>query len=375
MKVAVVGPGYPVRGGISHYTTTMVNRLRSAHDVLFVSYRKQYPDILYPGRTQLDCSAEPILADCLPVISFLNPATWLRAAGEISRYAPDVLVLSWVSPALAVQLRTITGLVKSKSPGVEVVFICHNVKQHEARAVDAVLTRAGMKKADRFIVHGEADKADLEALFPGVHARVVPLPGFDFFPGAGMSREEARSRLGLEPDAPVALYFGFVRPYKGLVHLLRALPLARGRLPGLRLLVVGEFWESRRGYERELDRLGVRDSVTLVDRYVPNEEVRLYFSAADVVVLPYVSATGSAIVQVAYGFSRPVISTRVGGLPEAVDDGRTGFLVRPGDPGALAAAMVDFFERGLGPEFSRNIEDARSRFSWGSLIKAIEARG
>lgn len=375
MKIAVVGPTYPLRGGISHYTTMMVRHLRESCEVLFISYRKQYPDFLYPGRTQIDNSAAAVRAECLPVISFQNPASWLRAAREICAFGPDALVLSWVSPALAVQFRTIAGYVKRKSPETPVIFLCHNVAQHESRALDGWLSRGAMGRGDRFIVHGDADRENLLALLPGAAVEKVALPRFDFFPPCEASALEARGALGLAPDAPVALYFGFVRPYKGLVHLLRALPSALRRLPGLRLLVVGEFWDGRDGYERELRRLRVADAVTIVDRYVPNEEVGLYFSAADVVVLPYVSATGSAIVQVAYGFSRPVITTRVGGLPEAVEDGATGLLVEPADPPALSGAMVDFFEKNLGPEFARNIEAARSRFSWESIAEAIRVAG
>lgn len=371
MKVAVVGPTYPIRGGISHYTTLLADALRREHTVLFVSYLKQYPDFLFPGKTQRDRSASPISTDCERLISFADPRSWRAAARRIVDFRPDVLLVSWVNPALAVQFRCVTGYVKRRLPGTSILFWCHNVAQHERLPLNSLLTRFAFRRADGFIVTCRDSVEHLRRIKKNTPVEVAYLPTLDSFDGG--EAEPDTVKAGLEPGEGTALYFGFVRAYKGLSHLIEAMPMALERLPGLRLLVVGEFWEDRAPYDRAIARHGLEGKVRLVDGYVPNEMVAAYFRAADLVVLPYVSATGSGIVQVAYGFNKPVLTTRVGSLPEVVEDGRTGYLVPPGDPAAIAGAMIDFFERGRAGEFSRNVEEYRKRFSWERMVEAVES--
>lgn len=371
MRIVVVGPTHPFRGGIAHFTTLLVENLKSRHEVCFISYLRQYPQFLFPGRTQIDSSAEFQRVENERLISFMNPLSWRKAARRMVEFNPDVVVFSWVSPAMAAQFRYIAGYVKRRSPRAEVVFYCHNVTQHESRPLDTALTRLALARGDRFVVTGEGLRASLHRLLPGAAVEVVPLPALDIFAGGAREKNDARRELGFDENAAVALYFGFVRPYKGLVHLLGAMTPACRRVPSLRLLVVGEFWEGREEYDDQVRLLGLEERVTTHDRYVPNEEVGLYFGAADVVVLPYVQASASGIVQVAYSFGKPVITTTVGALPEMVSDGVTGYLVPPADPAALAMAITRFFEGGDPERFAREIERFRSRFTWERLVDAI----
>ena len=372
MKIAIVGPTWPIRGGIAHYTTQLVNKLRERHEVLFVSYSRQYPQFLFPGRTQIDESSERIEAECERLISFSNPFSWRKAARRIARLRPDALVFSWVNPALAVQFRYISGVVKKLSPSTEIVFWCHNVTGHESRPLEARLTRFAFGHGDKFIVHGEQIKESFRAIDPAARVMVADLPVYDVFAAQAVSRGEARVELGIDDTSPVVLYFGFVRRYKGLAHLIDAMPAALEVLPDARLLLVGEFWDDVEEYRDAVLRLGINESVLIEDAYVPNERVAVYFRAADLVALPYVSATASGIVQVAYGFDKPVLTTRVGALPEVVLDGETGYLVPPADPEALAAAIVDFFTRGRQEEFAANVARHRDRFSWDRFIDRVE---
>lgn len=350
----------------------MVRAMRVDHDVLFVSYLKQYPDFLFPGRSQTDDSEQPIEAECERMVSFFNPVSWRRAARRIVDFAPDVVIVSWVNPALAVQFRYITGYVKRHKPSATVVFWCHNVAQHERLPLNEALTRFAFRKADHFIVTGQESRGDLEVLKPGSSVFVAHLPTLDVF-SSNRSGDDARSEMGIDDDASVALFFGFVREYKGLSYLLEAMPEAVSRVPDLHLLIVGEFWDDRAAYDDILRRHDLKDRVTIIDRYVPNEEVSRYFGCADLVVLPYVTATGSGIVQIAYGFGKPVLTTSVGSLPEVVDDGRTGYLVATGDPHALAAAIADFFEFGRREDMMHNIVEARSSFTWADFVGAVES--
>lgn len=372
MKIAIIGPTYPFRGGVSQHTTLLAEHLRKRHEVLFVSFDSQYPRFLFPGRTQLDESLRPIVTDNERILSFADPLSWRRSAARIVDFRPDALILSWVNPALALQFRYICGHVKRSLPRTRVVFWCHNVAQHETVPFSRALTRMGLRHGDHFIVSYDGARDDLLELLPGSDVVVAYLPELAVF-GSGNTREGARSALGLAEDARVALYFGFVRPYKGLVHLLRAVPRASSLVPGLHVLVVGEFWEGVDKYRDEVALLGIEERVTVVDRYVPNEDVGRYFEAADIVVLPYETASGSGVIQVAYSFAKPVVTTLVGGLSEVVEDGRTGFLVPPRDPEALAEAIARFFRSDRPDDFARNIEAFRERFTYERFAEVLDA--
>ena len=371
MRIAVLGPAYPIRGGIAHYTTLMVDALRKRHEVLFVSYIKQYPEILFPGKTQLDTSDEPLKTQCERLLSFSNPLSWRASARRIADFAPDMLIVSWVNPALAVQFRYISGYVKRRMPATRIVFWCHNVAQHERLPLGVALTRLAFARADHFIVTCRESEKNLALLRGGSRVTVAYLPALDIF--AGGTRADSRKDLGLDEGAAVVLYFGFVRAYKGLGYLLEAMPEAISRVPDLHLLIAGEFWEDVRPYEDTVLRLGLAERVTIANKYIPNEEVARYFEAADLVVLPYVTATGSGIVQVAYGFGKPVLTTSVGSLPEVVEDGKTGYVVEPSDPHAIAGAIAEYFIGGSSGEFSRNIAQARDSYSWERFVETVQS--
>jgi glycosyltransferase involved in cell wall biosynthesis len=226
-----------------------------------------------------------------------------------------------------------------------------------------------LKKGDLFFVHSQDDERRLRELVPSAAITHAFHPLYDFFNTGVLSKPEARTKLELQGNT--ILFFGFVRPYKGIDDLLRAMPMILKKTR-VTLLVVGEFWEGREAFARQLKELNIEDAVRVVDRYVPNEQVGIYFSAADLVVLPYRSGTGSGIVQIAYGLEKPVLATRVGSLPEVVEDGITGYIVNPGDPQALADAVIRFFAEEQEATFVENIRRKRERFSWENLVALIE---
>jgi glycosyltransferase involved in cell wall biosynthesis len=222
---------------------------------------------------------------------------------------------------------------------------------------------------DYFFVHSESDGRRLKELVPSALITYAFHPLYDFFDTGMLSKPEARAKLNLQEDT--ILFFGFIRPYKGVENLLRAMPriLKQRRVT---LLVVGEFWDGREAFTRLIAELKIEDAVKVVDRYVPNEEVGLFFSAADLIVLPYTSGTGSGIVQIANGLEKPVVATRVGSLPEVVEDGSTGYLVNPGDPEALAQAVIRFYAEEKEAEFIDGIRRRKDRFSWQNLVTLID---
>ena len=350
----------------------MVNALRERHEVLFVSVKRQYPDFLYPGSTQADNSEFHITTENEPIVSYVNPLTWRKAGRRICEFKPDMVIFQWPYTALAPQLRYISGYIRRRMPGVLLVFLCHNVEQHEKRPFDDALTRAAFKHGDHFILHDKGSRRTLLELKPDARIAVAQIPSFDIFTSREMPMEQARRELCIDLEAPVMLFFGHVRPYKGLKCLVEALPLVVEKVPSLYLLIVGEFWEDRELYEEEISGYGLEEKVRIVDSYVPNEDVARYFCATDLVVLPYESATASGILQIAYAFSRPVVTTTVGGLPDVVADGETGYLVPPGDPSALAGSIVRFFTEDNRESFTGNIDSYRERFSWDRLVETVE---
>jgi glycosyltransferase involved in cell wall biosynthesis len=368
MKYVLIGPTYPYRGGISHYTTLLYQHLSAVHETKLYSFKRQYPSFLFPGRTDKDPSGSPLQVPCEYLLDPLNPLTWLETFRRTQRERPDAVIIQWWVPYWALALASVAFLLRRFTP-VKVVFICHNIVPHEGSIVDTFLTRLALAQGQYFILQSQKDLSDLKALLPHAQAVRTVLPLYDTYQWEVM--EEAAAKAALALAGPVVLFFGFVRKYKGLEYLIRALPEVLRNLPA-QLLIVGEFWEDRDAHLQLIEELGLQQHVTVVDRYVPNEEIGLYFSAADVVVLPYVDATQSAVVSLAYAFDKPVITTDVGGLPEVVTDGETGFVVPPRDQAALAAAIVKYFQGDYAPRFTANVKARKDTLSWLGLMHLIE---
>jgi glycosyltransferase involved in cell wall biosynthesis len=369
LRISLIGPTHPFRGGIAHHTTLLYRHLRARHEVAFFAFRRQYPRWLFPGRTDRDSSQQPLLAPGVTrALDSMNPATWLAVARRIVRLRPDLVIFPWWSSFWTPHVLTMASVVR-RAPDARLLAICHNVMDHEEGRLSRVCARAVLRRMDHCLVHSRADEDRLRALLPSARVTLGFHPLYEFARPAVGDKEAARARLGLAGET--ILFFGFVRPYKGLDDLLRALPQVRQRRP-VSLLVAGEFWGGSDGFRGRVRELDLGPAVRCVDRYIPNEEVGLYFAAADLVVLPYVSGTASGVVQMAYGLDRPVVATTVGALADIVDDGRTGYLVPPGQPAALADAIVRFYEEDREAEFRANIMQSKRRFAWERLVELIE---
>jgi glycosyltransferase involved in cell wall biosynthesis len=368
-RFCLVGPAYPYRGGIAHYNTSLIRELAKSREVHAVNFKRLYPDFLFPGTTQLDESANPFAVESLRLIDSVNPFTWIRAGIHIARWRPDRVLVQWWHPFFAPALFTICLVLKIARRG-KVIFICHNVLPHEKSFIDRVLARVAFSLPDAFLVQSTEDGEKLLGIRRRALVRVHPHPIYDFFRTGTVTREEARGKIGAGA-APLMLFFGYVRPYKGLRYLIEAMPAIRKRV-GAELVVVGEFYEDSAPYIELVEKFGLTGAVRFVDRYVGNEEVETFFVASDLVVLPYLSATQSGIVQVAIAFDRPVVVTAVGGLPEVVSPGRTGFIVPSRNPTAIAEAVSRFFEEGWGAKMAPFFESEKERFSWEAMVRAVD---
>jgi glycosyltransferase involved in cell wall biosynthesis len=368
MKICLIGPIHPLRGGIAHYNAQLGLELASRHEVAVISFSRQYPALLFPGRTQFDPGPKAPGLIVERLLDSVNPLSWVRAARRLAELSPDLIVVHWWNPFFGPCIGLTLRLARRRSRAT-IVFICHNIIPHEPFPGTRSLTRFALASADAWLVHSEPDRRGLESLrLPGRIIVTSQPPGLGF--GDPIDKEKAKTLLGLSGNT--LLFFGLVRRYKGLPHLLEAMPLVLQKLD-CTLLVVGEFYEGKDRCLHLINALGLASNVRVIDRFIPDQEVGLYFSAADLVVLPYESATQSAIVPIAYAFERPVVATRVGGLPEAVRDGETGLLVEPHNPVDLAEAIIRFYGDRLEEPFRQRIRQLRAAFSWYDLTAAIEA--
>ena len=368
MRIALVGPLHPWRGGIAQYLGLLGEALTERAEVRAVTFTRQYPGFLFPGRSQRDPDAPRPTFAVAPLLDSIGPWTWGRSTRHLEAFAPGLVILKWWIPFFAPAFAYTVGPLRRR--GTRVVLVCDNLVPHERRPGDRALTNLMLRASDGYLVMSESVERDLDALKPGATRRRVTHPFYAQFDRGRYTRETARARLSL--DGEVVVFFGYVRRYKGLDVLLRAWPRVRARRPAT-LVVGGEFYEDAAPYRELASAAG--GSVRLLDRYLGDDEVEALLKAADVVVLPYRSATQSGVTHVAYALGVPVITTDVGGLRETVRPGETGMVVPPEDPEALAGAIVEFFERGMGPSLRAGVEALRAAHSWSALADQVVALG
>jgi D-inositol-3-phosphate glycosyltransferase len=362
MRIALVGPLAPWRGGLAQYLALLGEALSRKADVLGVTFTRQYPEFLFPGSSQLDPEAERPRFPVESLLDSIGPASWRRTATRLEAFAPGAVVLKWWLPFFAPSFASSVGPLRRH--GTRVLLVCDNLVPHERRPFDGALTRWMLRNSDGYLVMSDSVERDLDRLKPGAARRRVKHPLYAQFDRGRWTRETARAHLGLEGD--VVLFFGYVRRYKGLDTLLEAWPRVRARRPAT-LVVAGEFYEDAAPYRALAEAAGGEPGVRLLERYIPDEEVEALFKAADLVVLPYRSATQSGVTHVAYALGVPVLTTDVGGLAETVHPGETGLIVPPEDPGAIAAGIVEFFEQGLGPRLRVGVARLQREHSWDAL--------
>lgn len=309
MKITLIGPVYPYRGGIAHYTTSLAKALQAnGHDVKVVSFRRQYPQWLYPGKSDRDPSHAALTVPASYLLDPLYPWTWWRTAAKIRQEHPDLVLFQWWTTFWSLAFTCLAHRLRAN--GVQVGFLIHNVIPHEPRPWDRLLAKMALGQGDAFLVQSSSQRDLLEKLIPGARIDLAEHPVYDLFSEQRMDRGEARQRLGVPEEFPLILFFGIVRPYKGLAVLVDAVGQlsAEGRPVGL--YIAGEFWEDEQKYREQIQRLGLSDRVWIENRYIPNEELPVIFSAADVFAAPYTDATQSGAVKMAMGFGLPAAVTR-----------------------------------------------------------------
>ena len=368
MKISIVGTFPPFRGGISDLNSALVQNLSSRHEIQALNFTTQYPKIFFPGTSQLKKGTPAVQLKSERVLSSINPCSWRKTANKVIEFNPDILIFRYWMPFFAPAFTSVVKRVK-RNLDVKVLAICDNIIPHEKRLFDEMLTRRFFDHIDYFLVMSKSVENDLKEMYPESEYRYAPHPVYDIFRDR-ISKQEAQQKLNLDTKR-VILNFGVIRKYKGLDILLNAIPRLKSELEDFTVLVAGECYEDLDMYKQLIRSLNISDIVDLRAEFIPDNEVHLYFSAADVVVLPYRSATQSGVVPIAFNFDRPVIVTDVGGLPEIVPDGEVGFTV-PCDSEAVAGAILKFYNEDLEETFSGNVAHHKRLISWENFVEKIE---
>lgn len=368
-KIVLIGPVYPYKGGIAHYTSLMYKALSKKYIVKMISYKMQYPKILFKKK-QRDYSNDMFrVEDTQFLINTANPFNIIGVANIIKKMKPDLVIMQWWHPYFALCYWILESMF---GKNIKKMFICHNVFPHERFPMDRFLTKLVLKRGDYYIVHSKSDGKDLLTIKPNANYRQNPHPTYNAFKIRNISKKQAREELGKGMDEKLLLFFGFVREYKGLKHLLNAMPQIKNKLQNVKLMVVGSFGDDKEDYINLIKSNQIEDCVEVIDNYIPDNEIEKYFSACDLVVCPYESATQSGIVQIAYGFEKPVVVTNVGGLPDVVTDGKTGYVVEAMNNKQLSDRIMDFYFNARADDLEKEIRQEAYRYSWERMVEIIE---
>ncbi len=370
-RIAILSPAHPLRGGIAASSERLAMQLQQeGHEVVLISFSLQYPAILFPGKTQYTSDAAPDGLLIRTMVNSVNPLNWLRVGRWLAAQRFDALLVRYWLPFMAPCLGSIMQLTR-RNCHTRVIALVDNLVPHEHRPGDRLLTRWFTGAADAFIVMSRTVEQQLHEFAPGKPVAFVPHPVYDNY-GLPAGKDESLQRLGLPPAHGYVLFFGFIRDYKGLDLLLQAMARPEVAELNLHLIVAGEFYGNEAKYRSLIAELELENQLSLFDRYIPVEEVRYYFGAADLVAQPYRSATQSGISQLAYHFEKPMLVTDVGGLPEIVTHGQSGYVVAP-EAAGIAAAIRDFFAAQRASAMTEAVRQEKHRFSWEAMTKALIA--
>ena len=367
LNIAVVGPAHPYRGGLASIMETMAREFQSrGYTVNILTFTLQYPKLLFPGKSQTVETPPPTVLNIRRCVSTINPISWWRVGRELRRAKPDIILMKYWTPFMAPCFGTIARIAR-KNRHTKVICQIDNVKPHEHHMTDGIFNRYYLHSVDGFIYMSEQVHSELKE-YTSAPALFSPHPMFENF-GKRIDRDEACKHLKLDPTLRYTMFFGLIRDYKGLDTLLDA--WAEFRREGHKLLIAGEFYTAKDRYMEQINRLGIEDDIIMHDFFIPDDEVKHYFSAAECVVLPYKTATQSGVTQICYNFCTPVIVTNVGGLAEIVPNDVVGYVCEASKDG-VKHAMERIYEEGTITRLQQGMTEERKRFSWQAMCDKIE---
>jgi D-inositol-3-phosphate glycosyltransferase len=368
-EIISIGPAYPYRGGLASFNDRLAGQFTAeGHKIDIVTFRLQYPRLLFPGKTQYTDSPPPDGIRITRQINSINPFNWIVTGIRIRKARPDILLIRYWLPFMGPCLGTIARIARSNRHTVA-ICIFDNVVPHEHRPGDRLLTRYFTGSIDGAIVMAGSVLDELSSFRSGITVRLSPHPLFDNY-GEPVSRAVALSALKLDDENRYMLFFGFIRAYKGLDILIKAFADKRLRKKNLKLIIAGEFYEDDTPYRQLIKLYDLENDVIIHDHFIKDSEVPLYFGAADLVVQPYKSATQSGVTQIAFHYEKPMLVTDVGGLREIVNDRVCGYVVQP-EPEDIAEAIIDYFGNKREKQFTDGVRREKEKFSWDKMTASI----
>ncbi|TAL64608.1 MAG: glycosyltransferase [Bacteroidetes bacterium] len=369
MKIISIGPAHPYRGGLASFNDRLAQQFSDeGHNIEIVTFRLQYPRILFPGKTQYTESPAPEGIKITRKLNSINPFNWISTGLRIKKAKPDILLIRFWLPFMGPCLGTVARIAKSNRH-TSVISIFDNVVPHEKRPGDKILTKYFTNGINAGIVMSQTVLDDLKTFRKNIPVKLSPHPLFDNY-GSVVGREEALKSLKLSSDSSYLLFFGFVRAYKGLDLLIKAFSDKRLRNRNLKLLIAGEFYEDEVPYRKMVKKYNLENDVIFYNYFIKDNEVSLFFSVADLIVQPYKTATQSGVTQIAFYFEKPMLVTDVGGLKEIVKDGKSGYVVKP-ESRYITEAILDFFENNRRSLFTEGVKQEKDRFSWDKMTASI----
>jgi len=369
VKIISIGPAYPYRGGPASFNDRLAQQFYTeGQDVEIFTFSLQYPKLLFPGKTQYTDGPKPKDIKITRMLNSINPFNWIASGLKIKREKPDILLIRFWLPFMGPCFGTIARIAKSNRH-TSVICIFDNVIPHEKRTGDKILTSYFTNSIDGAIVMSKTVMDDLKVFREKIPVKLSPHPLFDNY-GAPVERSLALAALNLSPDESYLLFFGFIRAYKGLDLLIEAFSDKRLRNRKLKLIIAGEFYEDDIPYKDLIRKYNLENDIIFFDHFIKDNEVHLFFSAADLVVQPYKTATQSGVTQIAFYFEKPMLVTNVGGLKEIVPDGKCGYVVEP-KPEFISEAIIDFFDNNRKVQFTEGVKLEKEKFSWEKMTSAI----
>lgn len=368
MKIIILGTAYPFRGGLASFNERMAEELiNQGHDVKIYTFTLQYPNFLFPGKTQYSEDEKPDNITIIPALNSINPFNWIKVGLKIRKENADIIISKFWLPFMGPSLGTVIRIAKKKK--TRSISVLDNIIPHEKRIGDFVLAKYFVGAIDRFIAMSASVKEDMKKFTTTKSVKLVAHPIYDNY-GEILDKPVAQKYLNLDENGKYVMFFGFIRDYKGLDLLFEAMADKRIGDKNIKCIVAGEYYGNKEKYDLLIDKLGIKDRLILRTDFIANDEVKYYFSATDLIVQPYKTATQSGISQIAYHFEKPMVVTNVGGLPEIVDNGKTGYVVNR-DPKEIADAILNYFEGDRIENFEEAVREKKKEFSWENFVKEV----
>ena len=372
LKIAIIGPAHPLRGGLASYNERLAKQfIDEGNEVTIYTFSLQYPSFIFPGTTQYSTESKPSNLTINVCINSINPFNWIKVGNNLKNEKPDLVIVRYWLPFMGPCLGFILRKIK-KNKQTKIVCIADNIIPHEKRFGDKAFTKYFVQPVDAFITMSDKVMTDLKLFAPTKPTQLVAHPLYDNF-GEKVSKEEARLKLGIKNEELILLFFGFIRKYKGLDLLLNTMKIIKNsnfNIQNSKLLIAGEFYEDRKAYDEQIEKLDLQENLILNTDFIPDSEVKYYLCAADVVVQPYKNATQSGVTPLAYHFEKPMIVTNVGGLPSLVPNNKVGLIAEP-NAESIAEKIIDYFTKGESYFLPHLIEE-KKKFTWSKMTTSIK---